>query len=107
MAHLNLFGNKGFGSDLPNCNTDTTYVASKEDEALDLVLETAKFLYEANPSLLFRAFETGGTFGGLTLTDSDKASIVQGMCDAQNFSTETRSAIHAISIVKFGGDNIG
>ena len=108
MTHLNLFGNEDLGSDFPYCSIDTTYVVSSDDDTLDMVLKISKAMYTANPSLIFQAFETGGTFEGLDLSNSDKASIVQSMCDAQDFSPETLTAITALSVLKgFGGGNNG
>ena len=108
MAHFDRFNNKGFGSDLPYCNTDTTYVVSSDDDTLDMVVKISRAMYTANPSLIFQAFETGGTFDSLDLSNSDKRSIIKSMCDAQNFSGETLSAINALSVLKgFGVSHHG
>ena len=108
MAHFDSFHNKDLGSDFPYCSIDTTYVVSSDDDTLDMVLQISKAMYTANPSLIFQAFETGGTFDSLDLSNSDKASIVQSMCDAQNFSTETLTAITALSVLKgFGVSHHG
>jgi hypothetical protein len=106
MTRLHNFSNnnKNVGSkSCSNCNTNTTSVAPNDDLALDMLLKASGLMYEANPSLILKAFEHGGTFSGLDLSTAAKLEIVKDICEIHQLSDRCKNKLNTLCVAKFGG----
>ena len=74
----------------------TPSVDLEGEQALHLVLEVSKVMYEDNPNLIFQS----RIFQSADLSSADKLMVLKDLCETHQFSPKTLTAINALSVLK-------